>query len=145
MEIIILHRMHILDFYMLSLETRNWRKKNINVVRTLIWFESDLCLNVRVGSPSRTWRLHLVNLFQRTFNEVSGFICLFVCRLFAKHIPRVRKQFYPRLNTKQLNCWTNFALFLVLEIFQCKDFAHFCSDNGLIGAFKLRFYCSRSR
>ena len=37
MEIWILHRLHILDFQMLSLETRNQGKKNGNLVRTLIW------------------------------------------------------------------------------------------------------------
>ena len=33
-EILIFHRLHILDFQMLSTETRNQGKKNGNVVRT---------------------------------------------------------------------------------------------------------------
>ena len=36
-EILISHQLHILDFQMLSLETRNQGKKNDYVVRTLTW------------------------------------------------------------------------------------------------------------
>ena len=36
-EKLFFHRLHILDFEMLSIETRNQGKKNGNVVRTYIW------------------------------------------------------------------------------------------------------------
>ena len=46
-EKLLFHWLHILDFQMLSIETRNLGKKNGNVVRTYI-FESNLCQRVYV-------------------------------------------------------------------------------------------------
>ena len=39
-EKLFFHRLHILDFEMLSIETRNQGKKNGNVVRTYIWIRT---------------------------------------------------------------------------------------------------------
>ena len=49
-EILILHRLHILDFQMLSTETRNQGKKNGNVVWTYIWIRPMFLENMEYRS-----------------------------------------------------------------------------------------------
>ena len=43
-EKLFFHRLHILDFEMLFIETRNQGKKNGNVVRTYIWIRPVITL-----------------------------------------------------------------------------------------------------
>ena len=45
------HQLHILDFQMLSIETRNQGKKNGNVVRTYIWIRPVESINLLNQQP----------------------------------------------------------------------------------------------
>ena len=49
-EKLFFHRLHILDFEVLSIETRNQGKKNGNVVRTYIWIRPVLTLDLYLAA-----------------------------------------------------------------------------------------------
>ena len=72
MEKRILHQLHILDFQMLSWETRSKRKKNDIVVRTLIWIRPVKL--VRLPESSKNYQ-HLALQFAPK-DRGSALICL---------------------------------------------------------------------